>query len=55
MFRKYAFCGFLRGNFSFYANKMQGMYENVVNYGFKYAFCYCIWIKTYKKRYLIMY
>ena len=55
MFRKYAFCEILRGEFSFYANKIHNMYKNVAYYGFKYMFYYYIWINAYKRSYLIMY
>ena len=55
MFRKYAFCEILRRRFSFYANKIHSMYENVVYYVFKYTFYHYIWINAYKRKYLIMY
>ncbi len=32
------FVRFLKGKFSFYANKIRNMYENVAFYGFKYTF-----------------
>ncbi len=54
MFRKYAFCEILRRGFSFYANKIRNMYENVAFYGFKYTFCYFMRINSYIKRCFII-